>query len=236
MLVRMRTPSEAETVEVDSDDYCNVLSRKFLEAQLAADRHAAIRVVIDDGVRRGVDARRIMLDVIRPAQRQIGQLWQDNAISIADEHVATAISQLALAQLYPYATRHANTERRILVACVDGELHDMGARLAADMLDLEGHDVIFLGASVPAESLVARARADRPDMIVLTITMTFHIAALRETVARLRRDLSPVPPIAAGGRALAWCPELKQSLDLAASGEDARALISDVRRHFRSHH
>ncbi|HWI20612.1 MAG TPA: cobalamin-dependent protein [Vicinamibacterales bacterium] len=229
----MRHPSQADTVEVASDAYCDALTKKFLTAQLAADRQAAMRVVIDEGVQRGVDPRRIMLDVIRPAQRQIGQLWQDNAISIADEHIATAISQLALAQLYSYAERHANTERRILVACVDGELHDMGARLAADMLDLEGHDVIFLGASVPADSLVARARADRPDLIVLSITMTFHIAALREAVEKLRHALSPAPPIAAGGRALSWCPELKHSLDLAASGEDARALITDVQRYFR---
>lgn len=233
MLVWMRHRSETETVEVDSDDYCTTLTRRFLDAQLAADRHAAVRIVIEDGVQRGIDARRIMLDVIRPAQKQIGQLWQDNAISVADEHVATAISQLALAQLYPYAKRNPDTERRILVACVDGELHDMGARLAADMLDLEGHDVIFLGASVPVDSLVARARADRPDLIVLSITMTFHIAALGEAVRRLRSELSPAPPIAAGGRAIAWCPELKQSLDLAASGEDARALITDVQRHFR---
>ncbi len=43
-----------------------------------------------------------MFDVIQKTQREIGRLWQENRITIADEHVATAISQLALAR--PSAT------------------------------------------------------------------------------------------------------------------------------------
>lgn len=209
------------------------LTRRFLAAQLAADRREALRLVLDEGVKRGVQVQQLLLDVIRPAQQEIGRLWQINQISIADEHVATAISQLALAQLYPYAERHATTHRRILVGCVEGELHDMGARMAADLLDLEGHDVIFLGASTPTDHLVNKVKAEEPDLVVLSITMTFHVGALQSAVARIRAEASPPPPIAAGGRALAWCPEVRSSLRLAASGEDARTLIADVQRFFR---
>jgi methanogenic corrinoid protein MtbC1 len=221
-------------VELVSTSDLQDLSRRFLAAQLASDRREAVRLLIDEGVHRGVAVSRILLDVIRPAQQEIGRLWQVNQISIADEHVATAISQLALAQLYPLARRSQPTGRRILVACVEGELHDMGARMAADLLDLEGHDVIFLGASTPVDHLVSKVRAERPHLVVLSMTMSFHVAALQEAVARLRHEIDPPPPIAAGGRAIAWSPELRSSLRLAASGEDARTLIADVQRFFRS--
>ena len=214
-------------------DDCELLSKRFLDAQLAADRRGALRVVLDDGVRRGVSVSRLVMDVIRPAQAAIGQLWQMNKITIADEHVATAISQLALAQLYSHGERQAATNRRILVACVEGELHDMGARMAADLLDLDGHDVIFLGANVPTDHLVLKVASDQPDLVVLSVTMTFHLAALTEAVARLRSEVNPTPAIAAGGRALGWCPELHPQLKLAAFGEDARTLITDVQRFFR---
>ena len=95
-------------------DDCELLSKRFLDAQLAADRRGALRVVLDDGVRRGVSVSRLVMDVIRPAQAAIGHLWQMNKITIADEHVATAISQLALAQLYSHGERQAATNRRIL--------------------------------------------------------------------------------------------------------------------------
>ena len=209
------------------------LTRRFLAAQLAADRREALRLVLDEGVKRGVRVPQLVLDVIRPAQQEIGRLWQINQISIADEHVATAISQLALAQLYPYGERHSATNRRILVACVEGELHDMGARMAADLLDLEGHDVIFLGASTPTDHLVGKIQDESPDLVVLSITMTFHVGALQSAVERIRAEVSPAPPIAAGGRAMGWCPELRSALRLSASGEDARTLIADVQRFFR---
>ena len=227
--------SDARAARVDEPvaGDCATLSRRFLDAQLNADRRAAVRVVIDEGVHRGVSVARLVMDVIRPAQYEIGQLWQMNKISIADEHVATGISQLALAQLYAYAERRAPTGRRILVSCVEGELHDMGARMAADLLDLEGHDVVFLGASVPADHLIRKVADEQPDLVVLSITMTFHVAALTIAVTRLRAEVDPPPPIAAGGRALSWCPELPAQLKLAAFGEDARTLITDVQRFFR---
>jgi methanogenic corrinoid protein MtbC1 len=233
MLERMRDSHPERTVEPVSTEQLDDLTKKFLAAQLAADRREALRVVVEDGVARGVGVQQLLMDVIRPAQQEIGRLWQANRISIADEHVATAISQLALAQLYPLAARQGATNRRILVACVEGELHDMGARMAADLLDLEGHDVVFLGASLPVDHLVSKVKAEKPDLVVLSITMTFHIAALQTAVARLRRDVTPPPPIAAGGRALGWCPELRSELRLAATGEDARTLIADVQRFFR---
>lgn len=227
-----RPPSDL-TVEPAPSADLDALSKRFLSAQLAADRREALRLILDEGLHRGVPVPQLLLDVIRPAQEEIGRLWQINKISIADEHVATAISQLALAQLYPHGARQQETHRRILVACVEGELHDMGARMAADLLDLEGHDVVFLGASTPTDHLIRKVDADRPDLVVLSITMTFHVAALQDAVARMRAAIDPPPPIAAGGRALAWCPELRSSLKLVASGEDARSLIVDVQRFFR---
>ena len=233
MLERMGASREADTVEPSDSGYCESLKRRFLKAQLASDRRSAMQVLIDDGIRRGIDVRRLLQEVIRPAQQEIGQLWQSNAISVADEHVATAISQLALAQLYPLGERKPDTGRRILVACVEGELHDMGARIAADLLDLEGHSVVFLGASVPTDHLVRKIRDEHPDLVVLTVTMTFHSAALVDAVTRIRAEVTPAPAIAAGGRALGWCPELTGKLKLAAHGEDARTLLSDVQRFFR---
>ena len=232
MLKKMCSARAAHTAEPGPEE-CQSLSRRFLDAQLAADRRAALRVVIDDGVRRGVSVSRLVMDVIRPAQYEIGQLWQMNKITIADEHIATAISQLALAQLYTHAEPAAATDRRILVACVEGELHDMGARMAADLLDLEGHSVVFLGASVPTDHLILKVRSEQPDLVVLSITMAFHVAALTTAVTRLREEITPAPPIAAGGRALGWCPQLPSQLKLAAFGEDARTLLTDVQRFFR---
>jgi methanogenic corrinoid protein MtbC1 len=121
--------------------------------------------------------------------------------------MATAISQLALAQLYRYAQPLPARGRRVVVACVEGELHDFPARLVADALDLAGYETRFLGADVPTGSLITVLDQESPNLLALSITMPFHAAALRRQVMSVRNHTGGSLPIAVGGLA---CAQLKE--------------------------
>jgi methanogenic corrinoid protein MtbC1 len=202
----------------------------FLAAQLAGDRRGAVALVAKLATHQGAHSAAIRFAVIRAAQEEIGRLWQENQITIAQEHMATAISQLALAELFRHEQPHPRNGRRIVVACVEGELHDFPARLVADELDLAGYDVRYLGASVPTDHLLTFLATDRPDLLVLSATMAFHADAVRTAVRRLRaaevnaghRRL----PIALGGQLCQWLPTLAGELDVDVSGGDAMALVA----------
>src|ERR671914_181512 len=84
--------------------------------------------------------------------------WPGNRLTVAHEHVATAISQLVMALAYSALPRGPSNGRRALVACVDDELHDLGARMAADFFEMGGFDVRYLGANLPADGLVGMVR------------------------------------------------------------------------------
>src|SRR5690242_10012120 len=98
------------------------LSDRYLAAQLVGDRREALRLIIEEGLEQGVSVPRLQIEVIQAAQYEIGRLWQENAISVAQEHLATGISQLALAHLYEHLPRGESIGRRAVVACVEGEL------------------------------------------------------------------------------------------------------------------
>ena len=66
--------------------------------------------------------------------REVGRLWQMNRLSVAQEHYVTAATQLIMSQLYPLVFRTARRDRRIVAACVGGELHELGVRMVADRL------------------------------------------------------------------------------------------------------
>jgi methanogenic corrinoid protein MtbC1 len=155
-----------------------------VEAQLAGDRGGAVALVLDARAA-GVSDRDLQLGVIAAAQEEIGRRWERNVVSIAQEHLATAIAQLALARLYAGRGPAAPSGALVLLACVEGEQHDFGPRIAADVLEAEGHDVRFLGANVPTGSLVELARALQPTVICLSATMVHHLPALRHAVAEL---------------------------------------------------
>ncbi|HEX7667465.1 MAG TPA: cobalamin-dependent protein [Polyangiaceae bacterium] len=206
------------------------LRTRFLEAQLRGDRRRASAIVLDEGLSAGAAVDDLHEHVLQGAQREIGRLWEENRISVAQEHMATAIAGLVLTQLFERAPSAPRNGKRVLVACVEGEKHDFPARLVADALDLAGFGVSFLGADVPIESLVRMIDEDRPDLVALSATMSLHAPALRNEVKAIRDRFGKSLLLAAGGGALVWAPTLGRELDLDIVANDAKSLVVEARR------
>lgn len=204
------------------------LADRFVVAQLAGDRREAYRLVVEEGLSRGACVVDVQSKVIRVAQDRIGTLWETNQISVAQEHLATGISQVVMARLYDYESPPARNGKRIAMACVEGEQHDMPARLVADYLDYNGFTVRYFGASVPPRHLVAELAREPVDLCALSATMTFHAPALREAVAAIRGAL-PALPIVVGGRAAA-IHGLVESLGVTAAPSDPDALVPVIKK------
>ena len=95
---------------------------------------------------------------------------------------------------------------------------------------MAGFGVRFLGADVPTESLVAMAREDPPDLLVLSTTMTFNVPGLRAAALRARETVGDRLHLGAGGHALAWAPTLGKQLGIEIWGDDVVAMVTATRR------
>lgn len=198
---------------------------EYLEAVLAGDRRHAIRVV-DAARAGGVGLRELYLEVFQPALREIGRLWQENRITVADEHLATAITQAAMARLYDALFASSRPSPRLVVAaCADTERHEVGLRMICDLLEMEGWDTVFLGATVPVEDLVETVRKRRPDVVALSASITPHLARVRETIRAIRESVPDPPLIAVGGRPFLGDPELAERLGADLTADDAAEAV-----------
>lgn len=219
-----------QSVELSSSSQFQGLRDLYLHAQLGGDRREAIRVLVDEGLKKGVLINQLQLKVVQEAQREIGRLWQENRISIAQEHMATAISHMALAHLYQLATPSAGNGKKVVVACVEGEAHDFSARLVTDALDLAGFEVRFLGANVPTASLLSVLSREKPDLVALSVTMVFNIPSLRIAVAGIRAQTNHVLPITVGGHAFINAQSLSSDVGADGTGFDAEAAVATALR------
>lgn len=209
---------------VNLTELCN----HYVSMQLAGDRRAALRFV-DETLAAGVSVADLSTQVVAAAQREIGRLWQENRISIAQEHMATAISQLVLAHVFRHAEFRGPVGKKIVIACVSGEYHDFPARLLADALDLGGYDVRFLGANVPLASLLRMLDEERPDLLALSVTMLFNIQSLRDTVHAVRQDeRRRALPIAVGGHAMQETQSLPEELGVELVITDAADIVPRI--------
>jgi methanogenic corrinoid protein MtbC1 len=181
------------------------ISRRFTEAILRGDRKAALGI-IDALIRAGRNPRQIMLDVMAPALWAVGEGWQEGRLTVAEEHLATAIVQVAIAHLDDlWAVRRRPRCGRVLVgACPGSEQHELGLRIFCDLAEDEGWNTYFLGGAVPVDSLAHMVGQLAPDAVALSVTMAEALPDLQASVQALRAlPVSPNLTILAGGYALA---------------------------------
>ena len=199
----------------------------YLAAQLDRDRKAALDVLLHDGFGSGISVPDLYLGVIQPAQYEIGRLWQNNMVSVAEEHIATGISQLGLSLLYPAITRAPANGKRVVVACVGGESHDLGARMVADFYEMAGFSVRYLGANVAVGQLIDVLKEDPADLLALSVTMTYNLEALRHTVDRARCAVGDGMGFVIGGPACASTPGIGALIGAYVAQPDVVAAVQE---------
>lgn len=184
------------------------LARDYLDALLEGSRAEGSRLILE-AADAGVPIRDLYLDVFRIAQYELGRLWQLNRITVAQEHFCTAATQLIMSQLYPRLFDRPPNGLRLLCAAIGGELHEIGARMVADLFELEGWDTHYLGANVPAGALADDVAARKPDLVALSVTMTYHLPQAIASIAALReRKETRRVKILVGGYPFRVAPEL----------------------------
>jgi methanogenic corrinoid protein MtbC1 len=203
---------------------------QYLEALRRGDRRAAFDVV-DRALDAGTDLRALYIEMVQPAMREIGRLWQENVLSVAEEHLATAITQAAMGRIFERVFEwRDNRTPRLIAACADEERHQMGLRMLCDLLEMEGWETVYLGASVPIESLVDLARTQKPDAIAISATIAPHVPRVRQAITAIRAaGLSPEPVIAVGGRAFLADPQLATRVGADVTAADADEAVRLLR-------
>lgn len=176
------------------------LSRLYLEALRAADAPGAYRIVAG-ALREGMTTPELYQRVIAPAMHKIGELWARGAITVADEHLATALTNRVLAALrHPPGETTTPGRGRALLAAVEGEQHALGLRMAADLLEDAGYETVYLGADVPTEALLQAVEIFSPSLVALTATMATLAPQLEAVAGELRRA-HPHLDVLVGGQA-----------------------------------
>lgn len=208
-------PRRSETRNV-----LGTLMQEFLDAILAGNRYTAVKL-LGSAYRAGHSVLDLYTDVVQEALYEVGRLWQSNRITISDEHRATAVTQFVLAQFYPLIPPPVQKRCKVLIAGVEGELHQMGSLLVADALEADGWDVVFLGANTPSESIVEAVEFHQPDVLGLSATMLFSLPLLMRAVDLVRASPHAVRMVA-GGAAVQSVPGLCEQLGLDGCPHDVR--------------
>jgi MerR family transcriptional regulator, light-induced transcriptional regulator len=193
------------------DQATDVHAGAFLDALLrgsARDAEAAVRAALDSGLA----PAEVHVRAMAPAMRTIGELWARDEITVADEHLATAITYRAL-NVVSAATGDppAPARRRVMLAALEDERHVLGLQMVADTLTAAGFDVMALGADVPLPALLAAVARYASAALGLSVTMPAGRPRLAEALDRIRAvdpDLTVMVGGAGAGASDALAPAM----------------------------
>ncbi len=221
-LANLRTASSAKVADKSA-------ASVFLDT-LRQEGSRSASAMVNEWMEAGQSLGDIYMDVMQPSLQEIGRLWQVNEITVADEHYLTAAIQLIMAQLYPQLFSRTPTRVAVVTACVPGELHEIGARMVADLLQFEGFDSHFLGASTPVRDLVDFVSKKRAAVLGLSSTIAPNLAQVELAVRAIRADSRTNRiKIVVGGSPFTRVERLWQSIGADAFAPDARRAV-DVYR------
>lgn len=185
----------------DSDAAAHAHARRYGDALRVADSVAAAQVV-DDALAAGLSAAAVQSLVIAPALVRIGELWAANAATVADEHLATAISQGVMVKLFERLNvARARSRERVLLAAVEGQHHTVGLRMVADVLEGAGFEVLYLGGDIPIGALSQFAAKHQPAVTGLAFSVSVGVGVLADSIHAVS-EACPTTRIMLGGRAV----------------------------------
>jgi MerR family transcriptional regulator, light-induced transcriptional regulator len=182
------------------------LSGPLLVALLAGDERAA-----DDVFRRaiamGADPALVARDLVQPALDEVGLLWERGEIGIAEEHLATALVSRTFLMRAACEKAPPLGAPRLVLTCLAGEFHELGARLAAEIGRREGWQVELLGANLPRESALDYIALRNPEAVGLSLSLAGHVVEAATMIDRIRA-VAPRAKVLAGGVAFRRDPAL----------------------------
>jgi MerR family transcriptional regulator, light-induced transcriptional regulator len=153
---------------------------RALEAFDEAGAHSVLDAALDSLSLDGV-----LSAVVIPYLDDLGERWARNEVTVGQEHFASNLIRGRLLGLgRGWGTGYGS---RALLACPEGELHDLGLILFGVALHHRGWRITFLGANTPLSTVVSTADPVRPDAVVIAVTDPATLAGGERELAALAR-------------------------------------------------
>lgn len=214
------TPTNMDS-QLDAGVALDRLALQYVQTVVAGNARQGIQLVLD-AVAEGVTLSDAYLKVLLPAQQEVGRLWHLNKLSISEEHLVSYTTQRLMATLAGQAKPKADNGLTVIAGSVVGNVHDIGIRAIAYLLELEGWRTIYLGSDIPQEELPEAVDSFNADVLMLSVALTSQLLAASRVVTTVRKRSKQPVKILVGGNGLSGDRMLWQQTGADAYAADAQ--------------
>ena len=134
-----------------------------------------------------VDPLRAIAEGMSRAMAIVGERFQAGEYFLPELVVAGDVMKEGMKIIKPYL-KGASYEKgeKVIIATVEGDLHDIGKSIVITLLRARGFDVVDLGVDIPAEKMVHAVREHKPVIVGLSALLTLTMPKMAEVMAALK--------------------------------------------------
>ncbi|MDE7046349.1 MAG: corrinoid protein [Acetatifactor sp.] len=172
----------------DSENESEV--RAALRKAVMKGNRNGIAALTKDALAKGEDPSALLNEVLLPAINDVGELFDKGKYFLPQLIGSAEAMKNAIEVLEPLLLQETDAGNMpvVVIATVEGDIHDIGKNLVALMLKNYGFKIIDLGKDVPREEIVRVARENNAQIIALSALMTTTMQRMREVVELAKQE------------------------------------------------
>jgi 5-methyltetrahydrofolate--homocysteine methyltransferase len=144
----------------------------------------------------------VINQILVPAMRRVGELFGRGELLLPFVLQSAEVMKRAVSWLEPLMDKgEVREQTRVLLATVQGDVHDIGKNLVDIILSNNGYKVYNVGIKVPAETIIEKAREHQVNVIGLSGLLVKSTLVMRESLRQFR-EAGLTQPVLLGGAAL----------------------------------
>jgi 5-methyltetrahydrofolate--homocysteine methyltransferase len=206
------------TTSASAESNSSALQKAIIKG-LKADTAIATKAMISNGVK----PLAMINDEIVPALNQVGKRFEDKSLFLPQLLMSAEAAKTAFDEIKASMPANENESKfTIVIATVQGDIHDIGKNIVKTLLENYGYRIIDLGKDVPPEMIVETALREKARIVSLSALMRTTIPAMEETV-NLLQQRAPECKVAVGGAVLTQEYADKMGADF--YGKDAMEMV-----------
>ena len=161
--------------------------RQRLAAAIVSGDSEGIIALVKDAMQEGLDVMAVSNEGLLPGLEEVGRRFADNRVFLPQVMRSAETMQTAFAYIKEnFAGESGPSLGRILMATVEGDIHDIGKNIVCTLLENHGFEVIDLGKNVSAARILEVAQKEEVDAVGLSALMTTTLQQMDVTLGKLR--------------------------------------------------
>lgn len=219
---------KVETATVGLDSILVAGIRERLKKAIIEGDEDNITSLVEAALKEGLDPITISSEGLVPGLEEVGRLFACNKYFLPQVMLSADTMKKAFQRLKKELKGAKGASKgKVLLATVEGDIHDIGKNIVATLLENHGFEVIDLGKNVPADKIVNAAIKNKVDVVGLSALMTTTVMEMDTVIKRLK-DAGIKAVTIVGGAVVT--KEFARSIGATAYGGDAVSAVDKIKQ------